>query len=324
MTNLARLSLLVLAACGTVDRPPGGDDDPGVDSGIDDPGTLSVVSVSPDDGETGVAATATITVTFDTPMDQPTVEAAWQSADLPPAAVAFSWDAAGTTLTVTPNDRLELASGTGIDPSVVTARAYAFAIGTTAKGLDGRELDQQLSVSFTTLRRLDVELSDVQDLTRTIRADGLAFGETAVTLVVGDSSGNLQTKIFTTFTLPRLPVGSTVDLAVLRGNQNSVAGVPYGFGALRAVHTSNAVIDDTAFGATPLAVIGDFSTDTTAGAKALNVTAQVIDDLANSVARGNRTQYRLEFATAANANGLADEARFSRSGFGLSLAYVIP
>lgn len=322
MPKLVPLCLL-LVACGSVDSTPPGD--AGSDADQDpDPTTLSVISVVPENASNGVAEDATIVIRFDTAMDQPSVEAAWESIDLPPDQLAFAWDAAGTTLTVTPNAPLELASGTGLDPSVVAARAYAYTIATSAKGLDGSSLDQALTVSFTTLRRLEVELSPVGSLTRTIRADGLAFGDTAVTLVVGDSSGNLQTKSFATFGLPALPGGSTLDAAALRANQNSVSGAPYGFGNLRALHTSSAAIDATAFGATPLAVIGDLSVDETAGAKSLDVTGELADDLANREARGERTQYRLEFPTPNNANNTADEARLARSGFGLTLAYVIP
>ncbi len=321
MTKLVVLGLL-LASCGSVNSTPDNPTDAGADADPD-PSTLSIVSVDPDNAATGVAATATIVIRFDTPMDQPSVEAAWQSTDLPPDQLAFAWDAAGTTLTVTPPP-LELASGTGLDPSVVAARAYAYTIATTAKGLDGRSLDQARSVSFTTLRRLEVELEAVDVLTRSMRADGVVFAEGAATLTVGDSSGNLQTKSFATFALPTLPANSTVDAATLRANQNSINGAPYAFGDLAALHTSNSPIDNAAFVATPLAVIGAISVDGAAGAKTLSVTAQLVDDLANRAARGDRTQYRLEFATPNNANGIADEARFSRSGFALTVAYVIP
>jgi len=145
-----------------------------------------------------------------------------------------------------------------------------------------------------------------------------------VTLTVGDSSGNLQTKSFVSFALPELPAGSTVDAATLRANQSSINGAPYAFGDLSALHTSNSPIDSTAFAATPLAVIGALSVDGIAGTKSLAVTAQLVDDLANRAARGERTQYRLEFATPNNANGTADEARLSRSGFGLTVGYVVP
>ncbi len=324
MTKFVLLGFL-LAACGSVSSDPPSDagDDAGTDTDTD-PTTLSIVSVEPADQATGVTANATIVIRFDTPMDQPSVEAAWQSADLPPDQLAFAWDAAGTTLMVTPNAPLELAAGTGLDPSVVVARAYAYSIATTAKGLDGRSLDQSRAVSFTTLRKLEVELEANALLTRTIRADGTVFASGATSLVVGDSSANLQTKIFSTFALPTLPNTSTVDLATFRTQQNGVTGVPYGFGDLVALHTSHPTIDASAFAATPLAIIGALSVDATLGAKSIDVTVQLIDDLANRAARGDRTQYRLEFPTPNNANNAADEVQCSRANFHLAVAYVIP
>jgi hypothetical protein len=73
----------------------------------------------------------------------------------------------------------------------------------------------------------------------------------------------------------------------------------------------------------PLADAGAISTDATTGIKSVDVTTQLADDLANHAARGERTQYRLEFTSATNSNDAADEARFSRSGIGLRLTYLI-
>ena len=129
MTKFTLLGLL-LAACGSVNSAP--PTDAGADADTD-PTTLSIVSVDPENASTGIEATAAIVIRFDTPMDQPSVEAAWQSTDLPPDQLAFAWDTTGTTLTVTPDVPLELASGSGLDPSVVEARAYAYTIATTAK-----------------------------------------------------------------------------------------------------------------------------------------------------------------------------------------------
>ena len=180
---------VVLAACGGVRTPDdpvvdgdvAGDGDVGVD-GTNPPGTASVLAVDPANGALGVLADATITVTFSAAMDQASVEAGWQSIDLPAAAVAFAWNAAGDTLTVTPKAPLELAEGS--DPATVVARAYTFDIATTAR-------------------------------------------------------------------------------------------------------------------------------------------AELADDLANHEARNEHTQYRLEFQTPTNSNGIADEARYSRSGFSLAASYLL-
>ena len=53
-------------------------------------------------------------MTFSKAMDQTSVANAWTSADLPAAQVTFSWNTAGDTLTVTPNQPLPVAMGTGL------------------------------------------------------------------------------------------------------------------------------------------------------------------------------------------------------------------
>lgn len=326
MPNLSYVTIvpfaLLAVACGEVAQPSaGGDDDMSMPDGQVMPGTATVLAVSPADGEAGVAADATITVTFSAPMDHTSVESAWQSTDLPASAVTFAWNAAGDTLTVTPTAPLELAEGT--DPATVSPNAYSFSVASSAMTVDGGALATPLAVTFTTARRIRGELAAVGLLTRTVRGDGVVYGETAVTMTVGDTTSDLQTKTFVTFTLPSVPVDATLEAATLTGSQNSILGQPYGLGSLRAVHTSAATINAAAFAATPLAMIGDLSTDATTGSKQLEVTASLADDLANSQARGDRTQYRLEFPTSTNSNGIQDEARFSRSGFKLTFSYLL-
>lgn len=322
MSTLSRLTLIPLAwlavGCGHVDN---GDDGVTPPDGPVTPGAASVLAVSPADGEVGVSADVSITVTFSAAMDQASVESAWQSTDLPASTVTFGWNASGDTLTITPAAPLVLAEGT--NPAVVTARPYSFQIASSATTLDGGALAAPLAVTFTTARRIRVSLTAVNALTRTMRGDGVVYGDTAVTMTMGDTTTNLQTKTFATFMLPRLPADATLDAATLVGSQTTTVGQPYGLGSLRVVHVSAATIDATAFAAAPLAVIGDLSTDTSTGTKRLDVTAQLADDLANSRARGDRTQYRLEFPTSTNTNGVADEARFSRSGFELTLSYLL-
>jgi hypothetical protein len=320
--------LVVLAACGGVRTPDdpvvdgdvAGDGDVGVD-GANPPGTASVLAVDPATGALGVLADATITVTFSEAMDQASVEAAWQSTDLPATAVGFAWNAAGDALTVTPKAPLELAEGS--DPATVVARAYTFGIATTAKALDGGALATPLAVTFHTARRIRITLAAIGTLTRSMRGDGVVFGETAVTMVVGDTTGDLQTKTYVTFALPTVPAGATIESATLAGSQNSINGVPFSLGALHVLHTSVATMDAAAFGATPLGLAGDLATDPSTGTKRLDVRAELADDLANHQARKEHTQYRLEFQTPTNSNGIADEARYSRSGFSLAASYLL-
>lgn len=285
------------------------------------PGGVSVLSVSPADGEAGVGPDAKVTITFSAAMNQASVESAWQSTDLPASAVTFAWNEAGDTVTVTPTDSLELAEGT--DPAMVSARAYSFEVSGSAMSAEGGTLGTPLQVTFTTARRIRGSLEAVAILTRSMRSDGVVFSEGAVTMAIGDSTGNLQVKTFVTFELPTLPAGATLEAATLTGHQNSTAGNPYALGALQALHTSVRTIDASAFTANPIASLGDFSTTAEAGYREIDVTARLADDLANRQARGERTQYRLEFPTPTSANATADEARFSRSLFDVTFSYLL-
>jgi len=319
-----------LVACGNVDMstdPDAGSDPTGdattPDAGGADTTAPAVAAVTPADGTAGVAADAVIVVEFTEPMDQASVEAAWTSTDLPAASVGFAWSAAGDTLTVTPAGPLTYAAGVGIDPAVVAARIYAFEIAATATDLAGNPLAAAVTTSFTTKRRLRVDLAVIDALTRSMRGDGLVLSTGAVNTVVGDTSADLQYKTFVGFTLPQLPAGAVVELVTLSGSQAGATGSPYLLGAVSARHVNTATIDAPAFTAPPLADAGVFSIDTTLGLHNLDVTARVIDDLANHVARGDRTQFRLEFPSATNSNGASDAANFTRSSFAARLVYLI-
>jgi Big-like domain-containing protein len=287
-------------------------------------GGPAITKVSPGNNEAGVHADAKIVVTFDTPMAQTSVEAAWTSAELPASAVTFAWDGAGTTLTVTPKMPLALAEGAGLDPSVVQPKSFAFAIAATATDVDGRPLEQVLSSQFTTERHLTTRLAVNSPLTRSLRSDGVVFGEAAVTMVAGDTTADLQEKMYATFGLPALPAGARLDVATLSGNQTSTTLAPYSFGGLRVLHASVPVIDAASFVAAALGTVGDLSKSASIGTKSIEVTAELADDLAHAAARNNNTQYRIEFPTATDNDAGADEARFSRSSFELAVAYFVP
>lgn len=327
-----------LAACGKVEDMAGGpdggggdhrgDDDSGDgsddagddsgDAGDDQTTTPSVLSVTPGDGAAGVMPDAEIVIVFSEPMDQPSVEAAWSSEDLPP--VSFAWNAPSDTVTITPDEPLALAEGS--NPSSVDPIAYTFAIQDTAIDRDGDPLAAPLEVEFTTKRRISVALAQVDALTRTLRSDGVALFS-AMYMSAGDLFDNRQYKMLVTFTLPALADGAEVEEAVLAGFQSSTVSIPYLLGSLRAQHTAATALDLDAFQDPPLGGAGNFSTSPVIGARSLQVTAEVADDIANRAERSNHSQFRIEFPTATDSDENEDLARFTTASFALQVTYLV-
>jgi hypothetical protein len=318
------LLVVVLAACGSVPAPKA--DGGGSGSGVDaDPAAPpSVVATMPANNAAGVKPDATIVVMFSKAMDQTSVQAAWTSADLPTAQVTFAWNAAGDTLTVTPNQPLPVAMGTGLDPSVVTPEEIAYSIAATASDTTGKPLTAALAVQFRTVRRLRHDVGPIDALTQSVFNDGTVVSPPSGG--VGKSNfTNVFSRMFASFQLPTLPTNSLLQSAVLAGPQESITGTPYAkLGNLKAQHVNFAAFDVNTFAATPLGnTIGDFSTNGTLEVKTLDVTTQVLGDYANAATRGGRSQYRLEFPLGTNNDGVRDFSFFTRTGFALRLTYVV-
>jgi hypothetical protein len=192
-------------------------DDTGTDdaSGDVDPPTL--VSVSPEDGASGVLAEAELVFVFSERMDVTTTEAAYQSPDLPASQVSFAWNGDGTVLTVVPNRGLAIASGS--DDSVV-AETYAFSMMASATDIAGNELENPVDVTFSTARRITMQLDPVADMSG-ITNPGGTYSEANGWYAVGDwgnmfPPGALRAPL--TFDISELPdpvvewVGATLNL----------------------------------------------------------------------------------------------------------------
>ena len=307
--------LVVLASCGHVE--PRSDGDPNAPP--------SVISTVPADMATGVAPEATIVVTFSKAMNQPSVESAWLSADLSASQVTFSWNAAGNVLTVTPMQLLPVATGTGLDPSTVIAKAISYSIAATATDLMAQPLTSALVTKFSTLRRLTDDVGSIDALTQSVFNDGTVVSPPSGAVGKSDFT-NVYSRVFASFQLPTLPTGATLEQATVSGVQGSTLGSPYTkLGNLKAQHVNFAQFDVNTFSATPLGnTIGDFSTNLTVETKSIDATAEVKDDYANLAARGGRSQYRLEFPLGTNNDGVKDFAYFTRTAFGLHLTYAVP
>jgi hypothetical protein len=288
----------------------------------------TILSVSPTDGATGVTGDVKIVVVFSEPMAQTATEAAYQSEGLPSTQVTFAWSADGTQLTITP--KAALAYPTGSDPATVPARRINFFISASATDLDGRGLAGPEEFSFDLLRQISTTLPAVQDrnLTGSWRSDDTyGIGQCArdqITICVGDSGSNDQTKGFISFDLGSLPAGIVgLSVATLNLSVSARPGNPFnGLGALSLEHASFATIGPQAFDATALANIGNIATRGNAGAViAADVRTAVAADLSASSAL---SQFRLHFETRSDDDDASDQIVSTWDTQSVALTYLVP
>lgn len=335
---LSLLALLLVAACGSVGAGSGGTDagpgdhtddsdaSPGdhtddADAAPGDPDGPTVLSVSPEDGATGVAGDAVITLVFSRAMDRDSVKAAWSSEELPVGEVAFTWNQAGDTLTVTPDATLPMAEGSGEDPDAVVARTFAFAIGTGATDTDGLRLAAAFDAGFATLRRLELEVPYHAPLSDCRYSDGSATVGDEV-LYAGDDSDTRQIKMVVSFALPELPADAVIQRAIFLSDQRGTTpgeDVYQDLGDLRLAHVRFTTLS-TSFTAAALGIQNLLSDDDAPGPRSVTVTRAIADDFAD-----DRTyaQFRAEFPTATDGDSLGDIAAFERPDFALSLTYLV-
>lgn len=269
-----------------------------------------IVSISPDDGAAGVLADASITITFSEAMDTAATEAAFQSADL--GGVSMAWSEGDTVLTIDPDADLDYASGD--DPATVVALEYELSVGVGAADVAGNPLENEVQSSFTTAREITTELASDPALTGAVVGDGTLNTGAGGQAVAGDHADNLQRKGFFSFALADLPAGIVaVQQATLSASQVLTLGTPFsaplaGLGSLGIDHVEFDTLDIDAFNANPLDDLGVFSNTPTDGARTMDVAANLADDIDSG---RSHSQYRLEFTTATNNNGVTDRTRFS-------------
>ena len=290
------------------------------------PAPPTVVSVSPADGSTGVAADAKIVVTFSKPMDQAATQMAYQSTSLPPSAVSFTWDASGTVLTLKPNAPLESARGSSF---TIPPTTYAFTLSATAKDKSGAAL-APLTSKFTTLRVITLSLVSDAGRGGSVFSDGYTItGETAF-ISVGDGSDKVASRGFVSFDFSSVPSnrsGSELSRATLKLFKDSVSGDPYQNLALscdpdvQCDQYASVNLDHVDYG--PSLGLNDFYTPTLKALGVIDtrfvgletyaradVLAAVRDDLNNRDIRENRSQYRLSFSVLTDGGNAADKVFF--------------
>jgi hypothetical protein len=274
-------------------------------------------------------------ITFSERMNQSATQSAYQSAStgIRPADVTMSWNAEGTVLTINPVADLSYATGSSTS---VVALVYAYTVTNTATDIAGNALSS-INVAFRTMRQISQDLPGIPDLSGTVSADGSAAGAACwffITLICpGDTTTNAQLKGFLSFDMTGVPAGAQVTVANLRVFQWQVVATPYGGalgGGLRAEHVNFATMNLAAFNLVPLSTIGVVSNDADPEEyKTISVLAAVQNDYANRAARGNRSQFRLQFPNASDFDGVADFTAIlpdlgEDGGSKLAVTYLIP
>ena len=224
------------------------DDDDTSSGGGDSTGSAAaptVLEVLPENGATGVLADQALVFRFGTPMDKAATQAAYQSADIPAGAVTFQWNDAGDELTITPNSPLDYAEGDDLDDT--DAHAYTFTLTSAAESEDGLPLAEDLTFTFTTMRRVSLTLERDGDLSGRVR-DLAGASSGLSTYTVGDNPSNDPSRGFLTFDVSQLPGTLELEEASLHAEFSSVLGNPFGgFGAVLLYLVSFDTFDDPLF-----------------------------------------------------------------------------
>jgi PKD repeat protein len=252
-----------------------------------------IVSVSPTAGQKGVKSDAVIVITFDEPMNKTATQGAFQSADL--GLVIFSWNTAGTLLTLKPSVALTYATGS-------TAKRYGYLL-SGAKDVAGNVLADS-SYSFDTLRRVPNIFKSVPTIDGTASSDATVT-RSSFSTQVGDDDKDVVKKTLLSFDLSSLPSTvkpedlEQVDLSVYLLSKDGAS-----FETLVRHVAYGDTLNTASFSLAPLRLLGGTlgsKTDTVGQYLSLSSEATkptlleaVRDDRTNATARGNRSQYRLE------------------------------
>ncbi|MCX7782870.1 MAG: Ig-like domain-containing protein [Meiothermus sp.] len=260
--------------------PPSGDTTP-----------PTIVSISPNNGSTGVAKDVKIVIDFSEAMNHQATELAYQSANLP--TVTFAWSNGDTRLEIDPVSDLEYTS---------TGKVYSFMLDSSATDLAGNKLASVTS-SFTTFRELTRTLTGVAALDGSMTSAGFKSQNPAA----GDGPESLHVRGFLSFDLGNLETdglgaSSRITSVSLRAFQQEMRGAPYQdlsangrFLMLAHVHYGPS-LEAADFNTTILRNLGDLSSDGLVEYKATpNALEAVRDDWTNRTIRGNRSQFMLYF-----------------------------
>ncbi|MFZ5441053.1 MAG: Ig-like domain-containing protein [Myxococcota bacterium] len=260
------------------------------------PPTIS--SVSPADAEKGVERNEQIEVAFSEAMDTAATQGATSCVvGSTPVGGAFSWTNRNRLMRFSPS--ASFAHG-----ATVSCRVLGGSSG--ARDVAGNRMAANKTWSFTVLRSATVAVPPVATL------DGYLFNtgsgsSGSTTALVGDNAGNLSARSFVTFSLVEIPTSARrVTTAIMYLAFTGVLGDPADLGtlSLESIDVGSS-LSSADFSSTPFRSTG-WSVSFTTGTKGVSVLTMVNDDLTNRTARGNRSAFRLRFATEVTANGATD------------------
>ena len=300
----------------------------------------AAISVTPAGNAIGVEKTANIVITFSEAMDRAKTEAAYKSnsAGIRANEVSFSWNQAGTVLTINPNNDLKYKAIDNLDE---LGFEYAFELTNDATDLAGNNLVNTLAPKFRTLRNMTHIIYAEKDAA--ILKDvsvGACLGDndrTSSSICIGDGGEvqydgvapmggqvdvtNKPLRGFFSFSISELPDNiKEIKRATFYANQKRTnSGVNNN--AYRDLHTPGRYlrIEHVFFGPilrvesfdTPvLHDIGNLSTSPSLGYKAAIVTESLKEDYNLGVGRLNKSQYRLRFDKDTDNDGWIDLVEF--------------
>jgi len=284
----------------------------------------SILGITPINGRTMLTTlTDRIVITFSEPMNQATAQAAYAPSNTAVVPV-FSWNSAGTELTIDP----KLPYPQSSDPGAA-AVPFTFSISTAAEDLAGNHLTAGVSNwSFTLLREIR------QSFGYNFRLGGnvTAVSSGSSFVLAGDSTKDSAVRGLMSYDISALPVGIQVlESAVLTGNVESIAGNPFGlFGNLLIQSVSFASPDSNAFETPVLHDLGPLilaaGSHAVGDAISKDVLVALKDDYEKRVERGNLSQYRMAFVLETNGDATADQVSISHSASNnhLTVTYLYP
>lgn len=262
----------------------------------------TIVSVSPASGSAGVPrCSSRYAITFSEAMDRSSVQASVTLQQTSPAVKnipisSWLWNGASTVVTAV--------------ASSVTCFDYnssgRLTITAGANDQAGNAVSNPQAPTYTIIKLGSVTLTPTLD--GYLGSTGVM--DTSLTfLPMGDNSANTYFRSYLSFSLAGLPATAEVTSASLRLTRYLLSGAPFvNLGALLADHVDfGPTMDGADFtGALVLSYGTTFATADWSGARTVSVVRAVQNDLANRVARGNRSQFRLKFTLDSSANAATD------------------